>query len=57
MDHYEKPKRAAQSEEDESFLFVAGLRVFQEKGLFVEENGLRLFKRNAVFLLVGSCLP
>jgi hypothetical protein len=55
--HYEKPKRAAQSEEDESFLFVAGLRVFQEKGLFVEENGLRLFKRNAVFLLVGSCLP
>jgi hypothetical protein len=55
--HYEKAKRDAQSEEDESLLFMAGPWVFQEEGLFIGEGRLRFYIGNAVLLLVGPRLP
>jgi len=56
MNHNEKAKGGAQSEEDEPLFFMVGLGVLEQQGLLVKEDRLRLFKRDAVLLLVGPCL-
>lgn len=56
MDHDKKPKRGAYSKEDEALLFMVGLGVFEKQSLLVEKDRPGLFKRDAVFPLVGPCL-
>ncbi len=56
MDYDKKPKRGAYSEKDEALLFMVGLGVFEKQSLLIEKDRPGLFKRDAVFPLVGSCL-
>lgn len=57
MTDYQRPKPAAQSQENKSLFLLRMVGVGDQKRVLVEEYRLRLFKRNTVLAPVLRVLP
>ena len=56
MAYDKSAKCRAQAKQDEAILVVGMIRVVNEEGVIIKEDGLGLLERDAVFALVGPAL-